>query len=284
MALNLLLPAELFLFLFHAPFLGARFSFLWPVTLLLCAAYCVLLFTLGRADAKGRRVPLSQRIRHALLGSRTIAVLCCAVMVVYLAVAQIFGLPLADPQTKLSAESAKPSEETWTVEEHMDTVLLFREASWHRLSVDEKTAALQVIANLELQRLGVPNEVKLAVRLLPANTYASYDDTNRTVSINADNLAELPPERMLETVCHEIYHAYQSCLIRLYVEAPEELKDLPLLQEAAVYWREMNEYVSGEEDFEAYQAQLCETRAREYASERSGEYAALIASCEAVPS
>lgn len=153
----------------------------------------------------------------------------------------------------------------YTMDNQMETVLMFQEEKWETLTVQEKLDRLQIIANVEANHLGIPVDVNVSAGIMGENTMAAYSESAHTISFNLDYLEDNYPEDMLEACCHEMYHCYQYRLIDAYRGADERLKGLKIFRRAIEYEREFDQYVEGEEDFYAYYGQLCETDAREYA-------------------
>ena len=83
-------------------------------------------------------------------------------------------------------------------------------------------------------------------------------------------------ENALVVLLHEVYHAYQHEIVRVYRAAGEEYKNLALLSTAAVYAEEFDNYQNGIEDYEAYKTQKIEITADRYGREASQEYILLI--------
>ena len=47
-------------------------------------------------------------------------------------------------------------ENTWTIEEQRDVILMLEKSVWQKLSLDERMAVLQTISNIECVLLGIP--------------------------------------------------------------------------------------------------------------------------------
>ena len=77
----------------------------------------------------------------------------------------------------------------------------------------------------------------------------------------------------LDTLCHEVYHAYQEMQVELYEDLNSPYREMELFHDAAVYAEEFRDYKDGDEDgYDLYYEQQCEEDARNYACERSLDY------------
>ena len=91
------------------------------------------------------------------------------------------------------------------------------------------------------------------------NTMGGYDHASRTVMLSLEHLAFDPSEELLNTICHEVRHAYQHYLVELYQSLKEQEQNLALFHEISDYAYEFDNYISGfGETIEAYFEQKCE--------------------------
>ena len=142
---------------------------------------------------------------------------------------------------------------------------------------------MQIVANNEKQKLGLPNELIVgAGNIADECMLGYYSDGIREIVINVDVLESEGAWEALETVCHEAYHSYEYRMVDLYCNADDDLKGLSVFEAAAVYADELSDYSDSTVDYDAYYSQLCESDAREYASETVGEYYLLLTEYMAV--
>jgi len=178
---------------------------------------------------------------------------------------------------KAAAEATKEDElSADMVMEVSEDLLLLGTEEWDTLSNQEKLDILQKIANLEQAYLGIPHAVTVGASELEETTFGCYNDTKQSITINLEWLDILDSWSVVETVCHEMYHAYQYCLVDIYNTLPEETKRLYMFKIIPYYEYEFANYIEGAEDPEAYAKQYCEKGAREYAYNRMVVYYALI--------
>ena len=92
---------------------------------------------------------------------------------------------------------------------------------------------LQTVANIEANRLGLPNELNVGGSNLSDGTLGSYDDRMHAIHINLELLETGSPDEALRSCCHEVYHSYQYRLVEAREAAGEELAGLRLFRSAA---------------------------------------------------
>lgn len=173
----------------------------------------------------------------------------------------LFTLYLAFWQAPLVSTAApQPGS---TMENRAQTLCLLDSGRWKELTPQERMNVLQAVADVEGERLGLPHELNLRADDLQGTVIGQYADGTHSISVDLDYLERLQPLELVETVAHEAYHAYQHRLVELYEET--ELKQLQLLQTAAVYRQEFASYVDGTEDLYRYAGQQVEQDSRAYA-------------------
>lgn len=152
---------------------------------------------------------------------------------------------------------------------------------WTTLSVEDRGELLQMVANVEAARLGLPHELKVVLRDQSEGTLASYRDSEHLIVISTSVVETEPVEDVIQSVCHEAEHAYQHRLVDLYegAEAPELL----ILQDARTYAREFKIYTNGDDPnstFEAYYSQQVEEDARAAGRQGVERWKAWIGQCK----
>ena len=100
---------------------------------------------------------------------------------------------------------------------------------------------------------------------------ASYDEQSNVITINLDFLINNSADESIDSICHEVYHAYSHNIIYALESVPEQYKNLQLFSDAKIYQNEFNCYVSDIHKYKEYYNQKCEIDARNYA-EKSVEY------------
>lgn len=144
--------------------------------------------------------------------------------------------------------------------------------SWRGLELEEKLELYQVVADIESDYLGIPYELKVKVKDLPRDTLAAYAHKGHIVWIDRAHLYNDCADQILESTCHECYHAYQCCLCEVYDSLDVEYKDLIDFAKVQCYQNEFDNYNDGSYDINGYYSQRCEEDARVYAESAADDY------------
>lgn len=211
----------------------------------------------------------SPGVHRAMIRAKSTVSLVCAVAMIPLFINFGFGDSLV---WKTETASSNPDDTTWTIAENIEVVSNLREEIWETLSSSEKVDTLQVIANIERQYLGLPHELNVIVSRCEESTLASYDDSTHTIEINIEYFDDQTAHEMLDSICHESYHAYQHALCEAYSDTNPKYSNLLAFAEVPQYLAEFSNYNSGSEDPYGYATQLCEVMARRYAQKSVIEY------------
>lgn len=160
-----------------------------------------------------------------------------------------------------------------TIEKNIDKLMQLQEDKWVSLSLDERLDILQTIADIERRYLGIPHELNVVYKdIEETDILGHYLDKTHTITVNTPHLTNDDPFDLLNTICHESYHAYQHRLVEMYNESSEKFKELRVYIDVKDYAEEFANYTSGSEDKLTYFTQTCEEDARDYASSAVYEY------------
>lgn len=169
-----------------------------------------------------------------------------------------------------------PVSSALTEEEEAYYDLTFRQATqclenWSQLSSDQRQACILQVAELECSRYGLSRqpEVKFVSIEQPEDRKyyhaGLFDHDTGTVYLDEDLLLRESGEDAVRALCHELTHAYQGELIRVYHTMDDSARQLLIFSNIAQMEYEITYYRSGSEDFSAYESQLIESMARDYA-------------------
>ena len=184
----------------------------------------------------------------------------------------IFGSSIIQSPVKPSVTSDSYDQ---LLSESKETIALLDEDIWTSLTVQKKTGALQVIANLERSNLGVSNELNLCVaNLEEEDLLGRYDDSTHEIVIDMDLLINGSVQDVLRCLLHEVRHSFQHRLVDLYNEIDTSDKNLQIFREIRLYAEEFENY--NDKDYSVYYDQQCEIDARDYAEERMEFYDGFI--------
>lgn len=274
---NILLPYELYAVVTYRTYLP---RLVWSSVLfasILSLAFIVL-GTLPVAHSEQRSAAgWKRQTVHSLLGARTITAVCILVLIVPIGVSKVFGLGLMTAKTPLVSDASEAEE--WTVKNNIDTVRLLREEEWKELNPQQKLDVLGVVLNIEIRYLGLNHEVYLKSSVLNGETAAHYNHRDHEIVIDLGQLETAAAADVLDSLCHECYHAYQYQMIALYEDTPEKYRNMLLFQYVGSYIKETSNYNDGSGDLMDYYYQTIEIQARQYAELAVADYYGRIREC-----
>lgn len=147
---------------------------------------------------------------------------------------------------------------------------------WDKASVEERKRILQDYMNEVIKVYGL-KDVKVNINWDPNATYTNrritwgyYNHGSHTVTLNeaalSDRMSTWDSYDLLETVSHELRHAYQH-------EAIDHPTQFMVSKETINTWKNnFDHYISPNPDHDAYEAQPVEVDARDFQVNRSGRY------------
>lgn len=146
--------------------------------------------------------------------------------------------------------------------------------NWSNMSDNEKTELIFKIGIIEMENLGIEKNsgIIIVADELDDYTMGYYSDQEKIIVINAEHISSDSAESNIKTVFHEVFHAYQHQLVDLIDFDSEIVKNSYYFIDAREWKDNIENYISAETDFDAYQAQPLEADARTYSETRAQEY------------
>ena len=138
--------------------------------------------------------------------------------------------------------------------ENIDAVLdNFQENKWGDLSLEERKQSMTDLADFVAADTGNKNPPEIVFRDdMPDGSYGGYNPDTNTMEVNVNMLDD--SAEAADTIAHEMWHAHQQqCAMDPASERGQE------------YQEAFDNYISPEYDFEAYENQMVEAEARDYA-------------------
>lgn len=135
--------------------------------------------------------------------------------------------------------------------------------SWEPLTTQEKLNVLKDVCNCERNYWGMSYDVSIVMDDLAEGTWGAYCDTERRIIIDKQHLENDDPEDILSTVLHEMYHAYEHNLVRLYLDSTESQRKMRVFMHCDEYIKEMVDYQDGGPDFESFMRYYCQYMERD---------------------
>ena len=170
-------------------------------------------------------------------------------------------------ETNKPVEQVQPDSEGRLIAPNKDTILLLHDKNWERLTAQERLDVLQTCANIECTYLGIDPVPVMAEYMVFTELFGTFSEEKYTITINAKLLNGMDSTTVLNTLLHEVYHAYQhSVVVNPSVDWDSEFVKNNMYFATANSWRkEFEDYQSGLDNFEGYYGQTLETYARNHA-------------------
>lgn len=272
--INVLAPAA-FAVLFYCANVSKKLLIPFAVCgLALSAGYTYLVFK-HRPKSKDRisyhRIISSCRWR-SFLGVRTIITLLFVLLASISLVHRVYTV-------SLMARAADEENRTWaeyTVDNQYQSLKNLDGEQWIALSLSEKLSVLNTVKYIEMNALGIDHDIQLVCESLGETTIGSYQESTYTMFLNEKWMSSADADEWVNCICHEIYHAKEYQLCRLYESMPEQYRNMPEFRNVPVYQYEFSHYITGETDdlqeLDAYGNQKIESEARRYALAATWKY------------
>ena len=268
---NAVFPSSVYLLITYFEYFNIYYWILIILCFITVAVYSVIILS---AKIKGNRDTnkvIKKRCVHLLHTNRVIISAFMLLVIFSIGTNSMFGNPMFKTNIK-SVNSASDTE--WMVENNIDTISKLDK--WHELSRAEKLDILGVIRNIELCHLGLTHEVELETSILGVATLGYYNEQTHQILLDTKHLDNDPPEAVLHTLLHEMYHALQYEQVKAFSYIPEKYKRVYGFSDYIEYTNEFGDYVTATDDYFVYDNQQVEKLADKYAEERTQIYLDLI--------
>ena len=230
------------------------------VSLVLSILY-LCAFLVERRKKRGQRTK-KECLWQCFIAIRTIFAIGLIIPVIQLGVSAFLGhqLYVADRNITIIQEEEKDDPDAWI--RLFEKVDIMWEADWEPLSLQEKLDKLQIVADFERVRQGIPFELKIGAKVLAANVLAAYNPKDRSISIDFDTLSDYSGMEILHILMHEMEHAVQAAEVELYYDTADKYRNLNIFRETKIYAEELVNYKG---EGEGYENQQVEKDAESYA-------------------
>lgn len=141
---------------------------------------------------------------------------------------------------------------------------------WDSLNVSEKERVIRSIALIEKEELGINNDVEITVSTEKMSDYTCgyYIDSSKEIFINYKYLNEGTIEDVLQTILHEMHHAFVHYTVENIDYESELVQDNYYYKQAREWKSNTENYISSSLNYDEYRNQPIEADARAYAEER----------------
>ncbi len=145
-----------------------------------------------------------------------------------------------------------------------------QEKSWKHLSIQERITVMQKLVDFESNVLGIPS-ISVTADMIGALTLGAYNNETNEMWINTEHLAKSSSQDVINTIVHEVHHAYIDYLVSTLDW------DNPAMNSA--YFRELKELKDSQENYKSawsygfatYENQPLEVAAREYSEQETAK-------------
>lgn len=162
--------------------------------------------------------------------------------------------------------------EIYYIYENLERLQVLSEKKWEEGSFKEKYAALECVTEIEKAIYGIDEPVTICFGNLKHNELARYEATKQVIELNHRYLMLSPRDKWINAVLHEFRHHYQYNLVLAIDTMDPKYTHLKFLEPILDFKEEVLNYVSPDENIEAYMAQEIEKDAANYASVRTEYY------------
>ena len=220
-------------------------------------------------NSNNNRTMLKKKLKVAIYACRRNFGVCMLVVMLFVGGRNLFFGSVASA----SMEVVNAYGEEYGLKNNIETISKIREEEWQQLSLQEKVDVAQAVAYCEGNYLGLPDKLTVEVGDLEERTLGIYNDTTYRIMIDTEHMLNDSGEEVLRTILHEAYHCYQRRCVEIYCKLEPEERNLLMFYRTSFYVDEVENYVSGSEDEEAYYLQKIEEDARAYSiSQAQGYY------------
>lgn len=271
---NIVMIEVYFLILFAQQHFMIAMVILWGLEATsLFLSYIIASNNYNKTDSKSKLKRYNERARH----------LVCCMAAVVLIIPSAIGIYEEYCEAPITAEewevlvdffeeSKTDSSENEPFSKYQKT--LDNIAKWDKLEDEKKIETVREIGLIELEHLGVSKDVGIRIEADKIDEYTMgyYLDSEKQIVINIGHICSDSIEENIDTITHEIFHAYQHYVVSS-VDFDSDFVKTSYYFENAREWKEnMDNYISADYDFESYQAQPLEADASAYADQRTIEY------------
>ncbi len=263
----IVIPFGIYTALAYFPFNRDFIVTVLTITAAISFMYIALVFLVKIKNKKKAGRVLKKRFVRAYRGSVTVFALGFAAIL-----GGVGGKLLLGSTIMQAVAPSESKEAEYTLANNREELSKLKEEAWNTLSLQEKLDVLQMVAGVERNYLGISHELNVGAANLQEDILGYYKKGTHEIVLNLDHVMHSSSWEVVRTVCHESYHAYQYCLVEVYQNVDEEIRELRLFDSAETYEQEFANYIDGAEDLFGYASQECESDASAYAEEAVWEY------------
>lgn len=270
--ITLMIPCELYAIITYGKYCRPLLLAVCVMTLLVCCAFCIWIFSRPiSSPARIGKIRLS-RMKRCFIGCRALFALFLFFILPFGIITQLNdGMNQPPPIPSTAPVQSKQK----MIQDHIDILCQLQVIQWPSLSESEKLEILQTVADIERADLGVGPQLIVETGTLQGDIVGNYNRKTHHITVDTDFFKTATPQKALEILTHECYHAYQSQLAELYTRLHEYYRNLKMIRQLNTYAEEFESYTSAHstrKEFEQYYNQTVEVDARSYSEQAVEEY------------
>lgn len=268
LAENIIMTWSVFVILAYVDLYKNRIIIISLVTAMV--SVLMTLFVIGRKIKRQdkKRQIIRKRLRNIITLWRRNITYASLFLLVPLGASIIFNGTIL----KSNVEVVKVYGDEHCLDANIEVIADIAPERWDDLDVQQKLNVCQKIINCEGRYLGLSHEIAIGIAELSEGTLAYYSEAQHQIVIDIDHLTDSYSYDVLETLIHEVTHAYQYEQVALYQRVDEESRNLLMFYDASIYIKEFANYEDGSDDFLHYYCQKAEIDARKAGKTESLEY------------
>ena len=269
--INVLLPYGIYTFLALANIYISVSVIIGIITAVLIILSAYKIFSKKINYNTSRKEIIKEKfLKFALAVRMVMAPAVCIIMVITITSITINNNLLT---AKIDRSYKDIEDNQWTISNNTEKLCNLKNELWGKLSLNEKLEILKIVSNIESRYLGI-NQINVGTKPLKKSVVGSYDENTKTISIDTEYLRSCSGMEALNTILHELRHAYQYSAIESLKTVDEKYYKLLMYREVIDFKRGKDEYNS--DNVAEYFFNNMEIDSRMYEMEASYEYFAAI--------
>lgn len=169
-----------------------------------------------------RNLIIKHRVENvAILWKRNSAIASLVIMLPVATSSLLYGTVLNS-----KAEVVKVYGDEHSLKANIEVISDIEPSRWETLSIESKLLVAEKIINCQARYYGLSHEILVGTDDLPTGTLAYYRDSTHQVVIDLEHLKNAYSYEVLETLIHEVHHAYQHDQVDLYLNLDKEDRNL----------------------------------------------------------
>ncbi len=265
---NVIIPFGVYVCISYAELYIEYWICVGVVTVLISIALSVMILCRRIKRKRGRDAIVRKRLGNVLtMWKRNIAMASLALLCFV-----FFTSFLCGDVLESNASTEKVYGDEHSLSANIDVIAEIEPSKWETLDTPRKLFVSQKIINCEARYYGLSHEIVLRLGDLEGRVVGHYNDLEHQITLDEEFFETAYGYDVLETILHEVAHAYQLEQVALYQKLTEKERNLLMFYPVKIYATEFADYKNGNENYWEYYNQLVEQDARHAGGIESLEY------------